>query len=94
MEGRMEVSLAFRNSDENSTYDYEARSFDVPAVPRPGDRISFHRQGKEPRHFIVRDIEWEMKTSVEGNVETAFIDEITIFCDEDPKPSAIVRDRP
>jgi hypothetical protein len=92
MEGRMEVTLAFRNSDENSTYQYEARIFEVPALPRPGDRISFHRQGKEPRYFIVRDIEWEVKTSVEGNIETAFT-EITIFCDEDPKPSATVRDR-
>jgi hypothetical protein len=95
MEGRMEVTLAFRKSDEDSTHkhEYEARIFEVPAVPRPGDRISFYRQGEEPRYFIVREIVWEMKTSVEAHVERAFADEITILCDEDPKPSATVRDR-
>jgi hypothetical protein len=50
----MEVTLAFKKLDEDSTYEYQARSFEVPALPRPGDQISFHRPGKEPRYFIVR----------------------------------------
>jgi hypothetical protein len=89
----MEVTLAFKKLDEDSTCEYQARSFEVPALPRPGDQISFHRPGKEPRYFIVREIVWELKTSVEANIERAFTNDITIFCDQDPTPSAVVKGR-
>ena len=86
----MKVELALSKSDEDEAYD--GREFDVPALPRPGDQIWFRRHGKPRQYFIVKDVVWQMTTSVaqsdiEGeNVmeESGVTDSITIICDHDP----------
>lgn len=86
----MKVVLAFAPFGSDSIT--EGREFDVPTFPRPGDSICLHRPGREGQYFIVKQIVWQMKTSVSeedvkrGRVmnEEGVTDGITIVCEHDP----------
>lgn len=86
----MKVVLAFAPFGSSSAT--EGRDFDVPTLPRPGDSICFHRPERQRQYFNVKQIIWQVKTSVpkatsrRGRVvdEKGVTDGITIVCERDP----------
>jgi hypothetical protein len=89
----MKVTLALIPAGESEAT--EDRDFEIPTLPRPGDKICFDRPRRERQYFVVKQIMWQMMTSVseneakEGRVtdEQGVTNGITIVCEHDRRRS-------